>query len=64
MIVKAKICFCGKISMYAGEIRDIEDGEVLTDLLASHYVEKFANEPTKHQLPQNKNIPPPKKTKK
>lgn len=40
MKVKALISFSGLISMHIGEERDIEKGEVLTDLLNAHYVEE------------------------
>lgn len=46
MRVKAKTSFAGKISMYEGEIREIEEGEILDDLLAAKYVEKVVENST------------------
>lgn len=39
MRVRAAVSFAGAVSMYAGEIRDVEEGCVLDDLLACGYVE-------------------------
>ncbi len=41
MKVKALTSFSGELSMYVGEEREIEKGEVLTDLLNAHYVEEI-----------------------
>lgn len=40
MRVKATTTFAGKISMYAGEVREIKPGATLDDLLRSNYVEE------------------------
>ena len=34
----AQVSFSGRVSMYAGEVRDLMQGEVLDDLLAAGYV--------------------------
>ena len=41
MRVKANISFCGSVCMAQGEIRDIPEGGVLTDLLGAGYVERL-----------------------
>lgn len=41
MKVKAKVSFCGRLSMYAGEVKDIAPGETLADLLRAGYVEEI-----------------------
>ena len=38
MKVEALKSFAGEISMYKGEIRDIESGDTLSDLLSVNYV--------------------------
>ena len=38
MKVRAKISFCGAVSMAANEERDIPQSEVLSDLLSAGYV--------------------------
>lgn len=48
MKVKAIRSFAGKISMYAGEIREIVDEKIAKDLLAAgHVVEEKAEKNTK-----------------
>lgn len=44
MKVKALKSFGGKISMYAGEVRDIKDEYIVKDLLRAGYVEPEAQE--------------------
>ena len=39
MKVKAKVCFCGLISMSKGEVKVINDKNILDDLLNAGYVE-------------------------
>lgn len=39
MKVKAKASFCGALNMALGEVRDVPEGEVLTDLLRAGLVE-------------------------
>ena len=38
--VKAKVSFAGVVTMGAGEVRNITDKEVLTDLIKAGYVEE------------------------
>lgn len=40
MLVKAIVSFAGKVSMCAGEIREVEDKEIAYDLLNAGYVEE------------------------
>lgn len=40
MLVKALVSFAGKASMYEGEIKEIEDKDVLKDLLDAKYIEE------------------------
>lgn len=40
MKIKAKISFCGVISMHQGETRDIGDVKTAKDLIAAGYVEE------------------------
>ncbi len=44
MIVKAKNSFCGVVSMTMGEVRDISDKSIVTDLLKAGYVEEIKEE--------------------
>lgn len=41
MRVKALISFAGKLSMYKGQVAELQDGEVLNDLLSCGYVEEI-----------------------
>ena len=41
MLIKALKSFAGTISMYAGEIREIADDEIVKDLLKAGYVEEI-----------------------
>ena len=61
MLVKARISFAGKISMYAGEVKEVEEGPVLQDLLRAGYVEIEAKEAEIVEKPVEK---PAKTTKK
>jgi len=61
MLVKARISFAGKISMYEGEVREVADGPVLQDLLRAGYVEIEAQEAEIVEKPVEK---PAKTTKK
>ena len=38
MKVRATISFSGLISMYAGEVREVEDSYILNDLMRAGYV--------------------------
>lgn len=40
MLYKAKVSFSGKVSMAIGDVLDIKDKEVATDLLNAGYIEK------------------------
>lgn len=44
MLLKALTSFAGKISMYEGEVREVEDKELIQDLLHAGYVEIEAQE--------------------
>lgn len=44
MKVKARVSFCGVVSMRMGEVRDITDKPVLTDLLNAGYIEEVKEE--------------------
>ena len=44
MLVRARAGFAGSCTMYAGETRELADGEVLRDLLAAGYVEEAPEE--------------------
>lgn len=49
MLVRAKASFAGACTMYAGETRELADGEVLRDLLAAGYVEAKPEEQPKNE---------------
>lgn len=52
MRVRATVSFCGKVTMTAGEIREIGDPAVLADLQKAGYVipaEKNAAEPPEEE---------------
>lgn len=44
MLVKAIESFAGKVSMYAGEVKDIKDDAIVQDLLRAGYIEPEAQE--------------------
>lgn len=44
MLVRAKVNFSGKISMSAGDVRDIKDQYILNDLIRAGYIEPEAKE--------------------
>ena len=44
MLVRAKVSFSGKISMAAGDVKDIKDSYVLNDLIKAGYIEPEAKE--------------------
>lgn len=50
MKIKALISFSGVITMHEGEIRDIENKEVLTDLLKAQYVKKITAKDVKKDV--------------
>ena len=45
MKIKAKISFCGALSMGKGEVREYSDEAVLSDLLRAGYVEEVEEMP-------------------
>lgn len=47
MKYRAKVNFCGKISMSSGEIRDIADKRLAAQLLESGYIEAAEKEATR-----------------
>lgn len=44
MLVKAVVSFSGKVSMTAGEVREIKDQFILNDLMRAGYIEPDARE--------------------
>lgn len=44
MLVRAKVNFSGKISMSAGDVKDIKDQYILNDLIRAGYIEPEARE--------------------
>lgn len=44
MLVRAKVNFSGKISMSAGDVRDIKDSYILNDLIRAGYIGPEAKE--------------------
>lgn len=62
MKFKALKNFCGAISMYAGEVRELTEGEATKDLLSAGYIEaaetvKKANKaPAKKEAAKNEDI--------
>lgn len=68
MLLKALVSFGGKISMYAGEVREVEDDAIVQDLLRAGYVEIAVPEADIVEKPAKKavNLPerPAKKKKK
>ena len=54
MKVKALKSFAGKISMYGGEVGEIEDKELLQDLLRAGYIEIEAEEAEVVEKPAEK----------
>ena len=59
MRVKSNISFCGSACMAAGEIRDIPEGGVLTDLLNAGYVERLDDKPLNAEPSGDKAEPEP-----
>lgn len=60
MKVRACIGFSGTISMCKGQVRRMEEGEVLTDLLLAGYVEEIEEK----QEEKTEGVKPPKKAEK
>lgn len=44
MKLKALVSFAGKVSMYAGEVKDIKDEFIVKDLIRAGYAEPDAQE--------------------
>ena len=65
MLVKALVSFAGKLSMYEGEIKEVEDGYVVQDLLRAKYIEPVKVEAKPEVKPKAKpEAKPEKKTEK
>lgn len=62
MLVKAIVSFSGKISMSAGDVRDIKDQYVLNDLIRAGYIEPEAQEAEIVEKPAEKPATSEKKT--
>jgi len=60
MKIKAKVSFCGVLSMGKGEIREYGNEAVLSDLLQAGYIEevvaKEAKEPKAEPAPKKKAV--------
>lgn len=53
MKVKALKSFSGLLTMHTGEVKDIEEEEVLTDLLQACYVEEVKTDIAKKVVTKN-----------
>lgn len=62
MLVRAVRSFAGKVSMYAGEVREIADKEVLNDLLRAGHVEVEAQEAEIVEKPVEESAEPVEKS--
>lgn len=49
MKIRAKISFCGVLSMGLGEVRECNDKAVLDDLLRAGYVEEVKDAPAEEK---------------
>lgn len=47
MKVKATVSFCGAVTMGLGEVREIEDGDILKSLLGAGYVKEVTEKAEK-----------------
>ena len=56
MKVKAKVGFSGAISMSVGQVGEIEDKELLSDLLQAGYVEEVKTEKAEKPAPKRKAV--------
>lgn len=54
MRVKATVSFTGAVTMFAGEVREITDGSVLTDLIRCGYVTPLEEKSPKPNQPKPK----------
>lgn len=61
MRVKALTSFAGKVSMYEGEVKEVNDRDV-RDLLAAGYVAEVKTEAKPVEKPVENSKPAPKKT--
>ena len=57
MLIKAIASFAGKVSMYAGEIREVEDKAIADDLIKAGYAIKY-EENEKGERPSKEEITP------
>lgn len=53
MKIRAKISFCGVLSMGLGEVTECNDKNLLSDLLRAGYIEEVKDEP-KEEKPKAK----------
>ncbi len=56
MKVKAKVGFSGVISMSVGQVGEIEDKELLSDLIQAGYVEEVKAEKADKPAPKRKAV--------
>lgn len=56
MKVKAKVGFSGVISMSVGQVGEIEDKELLSDLIQAGYVEEAEPEKAEKPVPKRKAV--------
>jgi hypothetical protein len=54
MKIKAKVSFCGVLSMGKGEVREYSDEAVLSDLLKAGYIEEVVAKETTKAEPSTK----------
>lgn len=57
MLIKAIASFAGKVSMYAGEIREVEDKAIADDLINAGFAIKY-EENEKGEKPSKEEITP------
>lgn len=63
MLVKAVVSFGGKISMHAGEVKEIEDDAIVKDLMRAGYIEPEIQEAEIVEKPVEKSAKTKKKSK-
>lgn len=56
MKVKAKVSFCGSVTMGLGEVREIQDEDILKGLLKAGYVEEVAEKIKEAEKPKKKAV--------
>ena len=47
MVYRAKVSFCGLVTMRKGEEKEIKDKDIVKDLLKAGYIEEVKTEKTK-----------------